>query len=294
MSQLIVNPHMASLRSLMSNSIVYEVPTFQRNYSWSEEEWNDLWEDLMALPNNDSEQHYMGYIVLQKKSSRQYLIVDGQQRIATLSILILAAAKCIKDETHRDKLLESYLLPESVTKLVPQSRLKLNKTNNNFYANHLLKLKRPVSMQRQHLSNRKMWSAFEYFVNKIEKKFGGNEDAKIAEFIDMKTGEGLIFTVLNVENEEAAFTVFETLNARGVELSSPDLLKNRLFSVVYAEDRSDETLERLESLWDDMQLLVSENMTKFLRYLELENADAVRKSNLYRAVREEFRRQRDF
>ncbi len=68
------------------------MPPFQRDYSWDKEEWGDLWQDLMELDQEGD--HYMGYLVLQEtKEPKKSIIIDGQQRITTISILILAAGK---------------------------------------------------------------------------------------------------------------------------------------------------------------------------------------------------------
>ena len=75
---------------LFGNRTKYIVPKFQRDYSWGEEEWGDLWEDLQ-LAQESNENHYMGYLVLKKNepNKHQLIIIDGQQRITTICILIL-------------------------------------------------------------------------------------------------------------------------------------------------------------------------------------------------------------
>ncbi|MCA9646545.1 MAG: DUF262 domain-containing protein, partial [Myxococcales bacterium] len=83
-----------TLRKLMGNGLVYRVPPFQRDYSWTEEEWDDLWQDIVGLLAPDGESaHYMGYLVLQTRDERNFDVIDGQQRLTTLSVLILAVLK---------------------------------------------------------------------------------------------------------------------------------------------------------------------------------------------------------
>ena len=83
-----------TFRQLMGNGLSYRVPLFQRDYSWGPDEWDDLWQDIVALFEADPEPaHYMGYLVLQSTDNREFDIIDGQQRMTTLSLLMLAASR---------------------------------------------------------------------------------------------------------------------------------------------------------------------------------------------------------
>ena len=73
-----------TFRQLMGNGLSYCVPTFQRDYSWGADEWDDLWQDIVGLFGEDPEPaHYMGYLVLQSSDNRVFDIIDGQQRMTT-------------------------------------------------------------------------------------------------------------------------------------------------------------------------------------------------------------------
>jgi len=288
---------MRTLHELLSNSVEYKVPNFQRNYTWGPEEWGDLWDDICALEEDEQHtngkrqdgQHYMGYLVLQQQASREFVIVDGQQRITTLCLLALATAECIEDEDIKDEISKRYLYVKDVPDLIPRSRLVLNQINAPFYQQHLLERNFKKSVRREHRSNQKMHNAFVYFREQIQKKFGKEgADGEISKFFDHRVGDGLLFTVLNVQNYESAFIIFETLNARGVELSSPDLLKNHLFSIVH-DSSSDRNMRQLEDRWQQASnTLGLENMTTFLRhYWNARGGALVRKKNLYRAIRRE-------
>ena len=293
MPQLIVNPETRTLRELLGNSVEYKVPSFQRDYAWGPEEWADLWDDISAL--EDGTQHYMGYVVLKEEAARQLVIVDGQQRIATLCILALAVVHSLNEgngEERRNYILDNYLKTRSAADLIPRSRLVLNRINAPFYQQYLLEGQPISSVRREHLSNQKMHRAFLYFKGQLAVKFGdASSDAEIAEFFDRRVGDGLLFTALRVQDHESAFVIFETLNARGVELSSPDLLKNHLFSIVHEADPSEHTLRQIEERWQQAsENLRSENMTTFLKhYWNSRRGTLVRKKNLYRAVRRELK-----
>lgn len=78
-------------RKLMGNGLIYRVPRFQRDYSWGEEEWDDLWQDILGTVKEGGETaHYMGYLVLQSHDNKIFEIIDGRQRLTTLSIIGVA------------------------------------------------------------------------------------------------------------------------------------------------------------------------------------------------------------
>ena len=288
MPHLIINPQTRKLSELLGNSVIYKVPPFQRNYSWEEEQWDDLWTDLHNAATKQTGEHYMGYIVLQedKDALRESKIIDGQQRLVTFSLLVMAATRCIINEKQKKELQARYLKPKHlVSDAVPVSRLQLNRTNDVFY-NILLRGNDPSDMG-EHKSNCQMLKALRYFEDKIKNQFSGeNADNDIARFIDEQITELAIFTVLHVDNEEVAYVVFETLNARGVELSSSDLLKNHFFSVL-ARETSPTHLEQMESVWDNISGTLRGDITDFLRYYWMSrNGKVVRKKKLYRAIRD--------
>ena len=83
---------------LLAGGGVFQIPRFQRDYSWTEENWEDLWSDIEELmQGGGAEAHYMGYLVLQPKPDRTLDIIDGQQRMTTLSLLVLTGMRRIRD-----------------------------------------------------------------------------------------------------------------------------------------------------------------------------------------------------
>lgn len=138
----------------MGNGLSYRVPQFQRDYSWGPDEWEDLWHDIVDLLRDDPEPaHYLGYLVLQSTDHGTFDIIDGQQRMTTLSLLMLAAVSRLTDLASPDDADDpelrramqfrtnyiGYLDPVS---LVPRSKLTLNRNNDRFYQEYLVPLER--------------------------------------------------------------------------------------------------------------------------------------------------------
>lgn len=105
MSKIEFNPENQSLRQVLGNGIKYEVPKFQRDYSWEVEQLEILWEDIEDLIKGINNYHYMGYLVLQEMTEdNKYKIIDGQQRLTSFSLFFLACIKKLKEEKKQKEI----------------------------------------------------------------------------------------------------------------------------------------------------------------------------------------------
>ena len=85
-----LNTRTINYLELIGNGRHYRVPPYQRDYSWTEEQWEDLWHDIVDMRSTPDDRHYLGALVVEERGDREFLIIDGQQRLATLSVLALA------------------------------------------------------------------------------------------------------------------------------------------------------------------------------------------------------------
>lgn len=286
-----------TFRQLLGNGLSYRVPPFQRDYSWTEDEWDDLWQDMTALFEPDGEpSHYMGYLVLQSSDSKNFDVIDGQQRITTISLLVLAALAHLQDlidestdaednSRRIEQLRSSYIGYLDPVSLVAQTKLKLNRHNDQFYQTYLVPLEK-APQRGLSTAERQLSKAFSWHRQKLKERYDKVPDSgrEVAEFIETLVDK-LFFTSITVTDELNAFKVFETLNARGVRLSATDLLKNYLFSVVNAAGAHDTELEAIESHWERIVgQLGNESFPEFLRVFWNSRNPLVRKTELFKAI----------
>ena len=291
----LLNTRTANYLDLIGNGRIYRVPAYQRDYSWQEEQWEDLWLDILDLRTNPENSHYMGALVVEGKTDREFLIIDGQQRLATLSLLALAiiqslnrlADQNVDPASNRERaqsLRTRFIGEKDPASLVESSKLFLNHTDDGFYQDYLVQLRPPLNPRGLPLSNKLLWECFRYFSKKIdelpsEMQAGQPLAALLAEVV----GRQLMFILITVDNELNAYTVFETLNARGLELSATDLLKNFLFSRM----RTPADLEALQRRWRALIATVTqERFPEFLRYHLLCELPQVRTQRLFKLIRE--------
>jgi len=161
----------------------------------------------------------------------------------------------------------------------------LNRHNDRFYQSYLVPLEK-IPQRGLSASEHLLRKAFAWFKERIKQNVGiGGES--VARFVDTVVDK-LFFTVITVTDELNAFKVFETLNARGVRLSSTDLLKNYLFSVVNGETTHDTELKALEERWEAIVgMLESENFPEFLRIYWNSRNKLVRRADLFKTIRRE-------
>jgi uncharacterized protein with ParB-like and HNH nuclease domain len=282
-------------RQLMGNGLRYEIPKFQRDYSWETENWDDLWQDILVLLSDEETEHYMGYLVLQTTNNKNFIIIDGQQRLTTMSILVLAVLKCLEDlmtqgtdssnnALRRDTLRNSYIGFIDPVTLIANNKLKLNRNSDDYYRQQLVLLKDTLPVRNKNASEKQMRSCFLWFYERLQHRYSTGEE--LASFIDSIVDK-LSFTVITVSDQLNAFKVFETLNSRGVQLSSSDLLKNYLFSVVDdSATKEQNEIEELELLWSDIvSTLGSHTFEEYLRYFWNSFNKTVRKNNLFKTIK---------
>jgi len=275
---------------LVGNGRIYKVPSFQRDYSWKQDNWEDLWHDIIDTVNV----HFMGSIVLQNSGDKIFTIIDGQQRLATLTIIALAIINKIQHlvdqniEKERniiriDLLKKKFLGDRDPGSLTYSAKLELNENNNNFFQSHLMVFRPPVNEKTLGDSNKLLWKSYNYFNDKVSTYFVSNQNGEqIANFLNKHIAEKLQFIQIVVENELSAYPVFETLNYRGERLTVSDLLKNFLFSLATKSD-----LEHIKLKWnrtvDSIGLF---NLPLFLRHYWISRNKLISERQLFKALKD--------
>lgn len=290
-------------RKLIGNGLIYRIPRFQRDYSWGEEEWEDLWADLLAaLAEGGDAAHYMGYLVLQSQDEKNFDVIDGQQRLTTMTLIVLAALKHLQhlvdtgvqaehNQQRAQQIRQTYIGYLDPVTLLARSKLTLNRNNDHYFQTYLLPLA-PLPVRGFRASEHSLRKAFEWFYQKLGLYLAdksGDRGVILAQFVE-GISDRLFFTVISVTDELNAYKVFETLNARGVRLSSTDLLKNYLFSVLDKGSEHEHELQALEQRWESIvNRLGSESFPDFLRTHWLSRHSSVRKTDLFKTIRAKVR-----
>lgn len=287
-------------RKLLGTGLSYKIPRFQRDYSWSVEEWEDLWADIEEVTSDTGEDsHYMGYLVLQSHDDKTFDVIDGQQRLTTLTILVLSAMRVLsgligsgvnseQNSQRLDQIRSNYIGYLDPVSLVSRSKLTLNRHNDNYFQNYLVPL-RDLPQRGFRASEHSMRRASDWFEARVREMLRSRNDVDpgvlIAQLVE-DISDKLFFTVITVSDELNAYKVFETLNARGVRLSATDLLKNYLFSVLHRDGQNSAEMDAMESRWESLVgRLGEENFPDYLRTFWIARQGLVRQTDLFKTIR---------
>ena len=288
-----LEPENKTFAEIMSNGKSYTVPQFQRDYSWEREQWVELWQDIERMMEA-GEQHFMGYLVLQSKDGKAFEIIDGQQRVTTITLLVMAALNRFKQFVDSEQQKEdneirlkhyhdTFLGVFNPVTMKSDVKLLLNGNNRDHFKSIIGE---PYNVPRRRgvtATNRLVNKALEFFLENI----GNFQDGeKLSRFVD-NMADNLLFTTITVTDSLNAYVVFETLNARGMQLSAPDLLKNYLLSALangFATEHPH--FEDFERAWSEIiEQLGEANFTKFLRSHHGMHDTLPPRRDLFRALR---------
>ena len=245
----------------------FYIPIYQRRYLWGKDQWQDLWNDITSLESEDD--HFLGSIVVitpqHTVELNQFEIVDGQQRLITLSLALAALRDSLNERGNLDELgiadninnefLQcSTMMSKGFLKLLPG---KLDKAD---FSGIILQT--GISEKDSNINN-----AYYYFINQFSK-----ETDILA--LSRKIIYSLKVVLIQVISHKDAFRLFETLNDRGLSLSATDLIKNYLLS--RSSKESEQEFDQIIEIWDEVIELVRENDSlRFFRQFLLAKFEGV-------------------
>lgn len=282
------NPSIASILSTDALK-VYRIPRYQREYTWGQRDWTNLYDDVF---DNDSGYFLGSIIVIQgdidpKINIINYEVIDGQQRLTTISLLLTALyahimkhGNAIDEDIQLDEIrpLRNRLVLKSnkgMTRVVPQIQ-NHNQDDYRWILKEYAGLEAVMQKPKYH-GVRKMAKAFEFFYNKLEKEIDGKSDVDAVQEL-LKKSRLLCSAVLvqiTVDSHADAYTLFASLNNRGVPLSAVDLIKNTLLAKVAGAD--EEELDYYFEQWQDMLQNLGEDYATQERFFR-QNYDAFRRA----------------
>ena len=274
----------------------YSVPDYQREFSWNKEtEIDDFWTDLVSLIEDSRSEHFLGQIVVHNyNEDEKFYIIDGQQRTATIVIFLSVMRDLFEKIYKSSKLKKAHSRSDDITlKYIGRydeddNELKLNlgKTNNEYFKKNIqIYEENRVLDKTDNPSNKKIYDAYVFFTSKLNEKIDklDNDEAKYN--VLFKYYDSLLkkFKVMYVETTDIneAFIIFETLNARGKELETADLLKNHIFRM---GGRKTESIQRN---WEKMiETLGNIDPTKLIRHYWNSRNTFAREKDLYKNIRQ--------
>jgi uncharacterized protein with ParB-like and HNH nuclease domain len=266
----------------------FKVPAYQRSFAWEKEHVEALLNDVNDAIKNKETEYFLGSIVVTGSANQRYEVVDGQQRLTTVSLLIAAIKdifKTRKDDETATSVKAEFLTSTDRKSKEKEPKLILNEVDNELYQ-ELIETIRPVNTHKfTRQSHRRLLDAANTISLYFEKLCTNSQDPEevLHSWLDYLESN-LKVIVVTAPDDSNAFIIFETLNDRGLELAISDLLKNYLFHK--SGEKIDETKNRwlgmvavLESASDD-PLVVT-----FLRHVAMSKYGLIREKDLFGIIK---------
>ena len=262
----------------------FKIPSFQRGYAWEKGHVSDLWRDLCESMERES--YFLGLVILTKKDGAME-VIDGQQRLVTLTLLAKAIsmkASNIGLTEIAEKIEQNFLrsMDYSTRKMVPQ--ISFIDHDDNYTFKLILEGKTRAPSSYTGRISKRMVNSFNRLRKSLDDHVGNDGDKLLVdlfEFIDDK----LSFAVFTLSDDDSAYKIFEVVNARGRNLTQADLLKNYVLS----KAKNDKEKERNYKDWTLLSEEFSKNSSEqnfelFIRHAMIAKYGFIRKGDLYATI----------
>ena len=280
----------AKLLNFLQTAPQLVIPIYQRIYSWSLKECEQLWDDILRCGLDENNQgHFIGSVVYIENglysvtSQSPLLIIDGQQRVTTVSLLIAALAEAVGEqefiEGFSQAQLRGFYLTNPLLSGEKRYKLILSQTDNETLRAIIDGKSQPENYSLRVTEN------FEYFKDKLK-----NE--KLLETVCKGLSKLIVVDISLQRDHDNPQLIFESMNSTGKKLSQADLIRN--YILMGLENERQTTL--YNDHWRKMELLFgqeaySEQFDAFMRhYLTVKTGDIPKIDDIYEAFKQYFRR----
>ncbi|HDR4513813.1 DUF262 domain-containing protein [Bacillus cereus group sp. TH150LC] len=284
-----------TITQIFNSEVKYIIPRFQREYSWTKEEveefWNDIIDNIEDLGTQfTNKEYFIGSLVLVEENEYVYHVVDGQQRLTTITVLFSA-------------LIETFLannmkaLADGLYKYVEGSDLNAEKFFKLVNENPKPFFQKSIqNIQKEELTpdtkeEKRIDDAHKYFLEKL-KDLKTNYDSEELYINYLKAIRDQLLSLktifISVNSMDEAYTIFETLNSKGINLTTTDLIKNDIFKVLNYEHPTDDAKESWKKIINNTKSNhKSGNINTFIRHYWISKYAFLTQNRLYKAYKKQ-------
>jgi uncharacterized protein with ParB-like and HNH nuclease domain len=284
------------------NAGYYVIPRFQRPYSWDQENITEFWDDTVRGSNDD---YFIGSMVVYKVADRKYGVVDGQQRLTTITILLCVLRDVLQAEGHGDQAKGLHRLIERENINNEAEFVLQTESSYPYFQEYIQKAEEPELEAEIHREERNLQAAhtlFRALVGQLVAAVKNNPkltEERVQEVIKREltsirdTLLSLKIILIRLDDEDDAYIIFETLNTRGKDLALSDLVKNHFTKLLKAKNKGiDQPKEKWALLRETIEGSRLElDSDTFIHHYWLSKYDYVTAKNLFKAFRKEITKQ---
>jgi len=241
-----------SIRNLFQEKISYTIPSYQRSYSWEKDEIEKFCEDILLSYKNKDEYLLSSIILVEHKKDKKYEVIDGQQRLTTISIFLSVLKTFLKENDNIEDINNRILNGTEI-------RVQRVQTDKSYHQDFQEVLQNFNYENFQELCKKRKYKKNNYYQNaKIIYEMLNSEDYKNINFDDFYDDffiDKVYLIRVYTTQESKAMRLFEVLNSRGLPLKNTDLIKNNIMEKIYEsyeEDTKKSEISAFEELWKEM------------------------------------------
>jgi len=293
------DPSSQTTKTLL-NSELFKIPRYQRSYSWKESQLEDFVSDFVAT--KDAAAVFLGTIVLDKSSPGTVMVIDGQQRLLTLTITFAAIRDILKEDIASEgannlaRDIQNAFIEGGIhfgSEKLPY-RIQPSKDIEHIFEMYIQRggrtLREKTAINKRLESHRLILSAYQYIRNYItKKKLPSNlkDSDKLSILTSLVESLSTVeFIKIDVYDGDLAYSIFESHNAKGADLLVSDLVKNHLYDQLkMPEDKKEEYMATWDSLVSQLKTYTNVQIDKFLHYYMQSYEGRFPKSVLYKRIK---------
>jgi uncharacterized protein with ParB-like and HNH nuclease domain len=294
-------------KSFFTQDNIFEIPRYQRPYSWGKDQINEFWNDL----NDDDSNFFIGSVIFNDANLEKYNIIqviDGQQRLLTSTIFTRALIDVFNEfnPSTAGKMHQRDILFENTENFENEYRLKPGLSTRSFFQDYIQDgkrkhgedsfttlndtqaiIKEKSELDKLSKEERLIWDNYRTFKGFIEEylsAFDSPEEKTEQVGKLSKKLRNLGIVEITVQSDDAAYEIFETTNARGLDLSVTDLLKNHIFRKIPEENGKDVAMQKWNHIVENVEKAKGE-MSQFIRHYWLSKYGFVEMKKLFREIK---------
>lgn len=245
------------VQDILTENKKYIIPPYQRPYSWGQDNAEQLIDDIIQSYKSDEKEYFIGSMICINRGQNTFEVVDGQQRLTTLSLIVSQLKKLVSHQGVKDDLQKRVLPIDVYSDETDEPRLVVRNKELQLYKHYILQGKpeylpeRPTATELLFIENQKI-------IGEILRSYSESELKKLAKYIL----QNVYIVFVQTDDVASSFRLFNVLNNRGLPLSNADLLKNTLFESARTRNKD---ANQVEQSWAEIEDLVGVNkLDKFL------------------------------
>lgn len=272
-------PKHTPIGELYKSNAILSVPKYQRSFDWGKGEVFEMITDLKASASEEQPM-FLGTFVFDVSNKKEFKIVDGQQRITSLTLLLIACRQLAKKlEYHplAQEIQKKISFTDESTGEMVSERVLVSSTISDVFkyisnASWEGDFPSKIGNKQVKRQSNKLKGIYDYMLEEID-NFGKSD---LSDFLKAVYASYVI--QIDIQNEIEAFDIFERTNARGIPLNVADLLKNYLYA-------SSEEESYIDEKWNEIAVNSGSTLQRMIKYFWVSRNGSVSKSELYRKLK---------